>query len=73
VEEALRRWATRFDPDWHRAESRRGGLFGNSFHTALAGGLSPGAVGQIERGLALAAAGDAAAALGAFWQALLAP
>jgi WD40 repeat protein len=66
---ALRRWATRRDPQWHADEARRVSAENQpaaAFHAALARRLHPGAIGDLRRAAALARSGhypDAALAL----------
>jgi hypothetical protein len=67
---ALRRWATRRDPDWHAAEAKRlqheKQPDAAALHEALAAGLHAGAVADLRHAVALAASGryaDAAVAL----------
>jgi hypothetical protein len=69
-EVALRRWATRRDPDWHAAEAKRLSdeqqPAAAAFHAALATGLHAGAIADLRHAVALSASGhypDAALAL----------
>ena len=74
---ALRHWATRRDPHWHRAEAERLVLekqpSAAALHTALADGLSCGAIADGRHAVALARSGSYPDAVLALLRAALYP